>query len=548
MELASKFAPVLHFTVGEKFYPTSADYLINSSTLERRNADGSSTLVTINPTKYNLGSYSEIGLFLDNKLNTSEAIAADYASQGGDIGYYAYVRVVDSGTTKVIQYWLFYAFNNGPLNDHQGDIEVVQVFLDGSSNPQTALYSQHSAGENAGWGDVEKADTHPVVYVAQGSHANYFRSYQGRIGIENDIVGSDGLAIMPENLNLVLLGEENSHPADQSWLDYTGRWGFLGTEEDVALGKAGPLGPVFNQDGVRWAEPKAYLDSTFSVSGNYFILAWLAANFLLIFLVYFFVAAAWKIWHIVRLHKKSGLRVKKFLKDKTAVWLAVGVVAILITVVALLLPWYSISASSESGPLTQQEGVGLMSIDGINGLRVNTFTAPDSESTSGYRPMFFMQAPFALFIVAGLILLALDIIGIKSGKSIGWKFILGAVVSLLPFILIFIFIMELPAFLSWASSLLPGQQIPPQVENMVAAVAGNPIYGTASQSFPVAGTTTVSWGFGLGAYLFVVAAVMRIVAGVMLMKSPPPEERPVPPTAEEKQPAKETSAPAPENK
>ena len=48
--LALEFAPVLHFTGGEKFYPTSVDYVIGSSVLKRRNLDGSSTLVDSNPT------------------------------------------------------------------------------------------------------------------------------------------------------------------------------------------------------------------------------------------------------------------------------------------------------------------------------------------------------------------------------------------------------------------------------------------------------------------------------------------------------------------
>ena len=177
-ELASKYAPVLRFTSGEKFYPTSVDYIIDSSALKFRNHDGTSNVINPSPSVSDLGSYTSSDLFLDNKLGTFDAIAADYASKASGIGYYAYVNIANSGSYKVIQYWLFYVFNNGPLNDHQGDVEVVEIFLDTSGNPQKALFSQHGSGENADWGDVDKTDTHPVVYVAQGSHANYFRPYQ----------------------------------------------------------------------------------------------------------------------------------------------------------------------------------------------------------------------------------------------------------------------------------------------------------------------------------------------------------------------------------
>jgi hypothetical protein len=179
-----------------------------------------------------------------------------------------------------------------------------------------------------------------------------------------------------------------------------------------------------------------------------------------------------------------------------------------------------------------------MTIDGISGLKVNMFVGA-GESASGFRNLFSAQLPLAVIFLAGLVLLTLDIIGVKSGKKLGNKFIFGAVTSLMPFILIFVFIMMLPSFLPWASALIPGQEVPPQqIETMVRAVAGNPVYGTNSQVFPVVGTTTVSWGFGIGAYLFLVAAIIRIVAGLMMRTTPElhaeaalpsPSEQPMPP-------------------
>jgi len=536
---ASAFAPVLHFTLGEKFYPTSVDYIISTSVLKQRFSDGSNITVDAAPTPSSLGTYRGADLFLDNKLGTLDAIAANYALKASSVGYYAYVHIVNSGTSTVIQYWLFYAYNNGPLNDHQGDIEVVEIFLDSSGTPVKALYSQHGAGENAAWGDVEKTDGHPVVYVAQGSHANYFRSYQGRIGIENDIVGSNGITIMPSDLHLVIL--DGNHPG---WLDFKGRWGYWGTDEDVALGKAGPLGPVQNQNGVRWADPEGYLGFTFSVGGTYFILAWLVANFLLLFVIYVVIRAAWKIVGIVRLHNKGGLLVKRFLKGRGSIGLALGIIAIVIMVIALFLPWYTITASSNSGPLAKQGGVTLMTIDGINGMQVNLFMGPGGDSTSGYSNLFFMQIPFAILIAVGVVLLVFDVIGVKSGKNIGRKFMLGAITSLLPFILILLFMTQLPSFLPWASALVPGQSVPPQLDTMVHAIAGNPVYGTTSQNFDVIGTTTVNWGFGIGAYLFLVAATIRIAAGFIMRSAPELQIEPLPPLTPPPE-AKPASSPPP---
>jgi len=173
--LGSTFAPVLHFTSGEKFYPTSVDYLITSSILRERFSNGSSLVVDSSPSPSTLGTHNSTDFYLDNRLSTLDAITSDYSSKASTLGYFTYIHLANSSSTTVIQYWLFYAYNNGPLNDHQGDLEVVEIFLDSSGSPFRALYSQHGAGENAAWSEVDKVDTHTVVSVAEGSQAHYFR-------------------------------------------------------------------------------------------------------------------------------------------------------------------------------------------------------------------------------------------------------------------------------------------------------------------------------------------------------------------------------------
>jgi hypothetical protein len=275
------------------------------------------------------------------------------------------------------------------------------------------------------------------------------------------------------------------------------------------------------------------------VGNLYFMLAWLVANFLLLFIIYIAVRSGWKIYGIVKLSRKGGLLVKKFLKSRGGPSLMLGIAAVILTFIALFLPWYTISASSEAGPLAQQGGVTLMTIDGISGLKVTMFLGA-GESTSGFSSLFSAQLPLAMIFLAGILLLALDIVGVKSGKKLGNKFIFGAITSFLPFILIFVFIMMLPSFLPWASALVPGQQVPPQVDTLVRTVAGNPVYGTNSQVLPVVGTTTVSWGFGIGAYLFLVAAIIRIIAGFLMRSTPELQAAPTQPS-----PAPKPSSPAP---
>jgi len=531
--LASKYAPVLQFAGGEKFLPTSVDYIISSSTLMQRQSNGTAVQISDSPTPSTLGNYNQSSDFLDNRFGTFDAIAADYAAKAPSMGYYAYVHIENATSGTVIQYWLFYAFNNGQLNDHQSDLEVVEVFLDAGGSPVAALYSQHLAGENAAWGDVETQNGHPVVYVALGSHANYFRPYQGRIGIENDVVNSAGPTITPDQLKLVILQDPPNRPADQSWLAFPGRWGFTGTDTQIATGMAGPFGPVFNDNGQRWGAPYDYLGRTLAVGSDYFYLAWFVANFLLIWVAYTCIRGAWKGFGIYRKMRKGGLVVKAFMKGRGGVGLGIGLVGLLITLAALFMPWYSMSASSQSGAFSGPSAVKLMSIDGINGVSVNLFTGPNADSTSGLTTIGSAQFPFLILFAAGILLLLLDVVGVKNGKQLGRKFVVAAIFSLLPFVVIYAFVAYLPNLLPLASSLLGGQAVPPGAVQLVNTVASNPISGSASQTFPVVGATTVTWGYGVGAYLFLVGAVVRITGGVVMRGAKAPEG-----TAESAPPAK----------
>ena len=84
-----------------------------------------------------------------------------------------------------LQYWFFYVFNDFN-NKHEGDWEMIQLLFDAddaaealAAEPAEVGYSQHEGAERADWGDdkLELVDgTHPVVYPAAGSHANYFES------------------------------------------------------------------------------------------------------------------------------------------------------------------------------------------------------------------------------------------------------------------------------------------------------------------------------------------------------------------------------------
>ena len=83
-----------------------------------------------------------------------------------------------------LQYWFCYYFDDW-ANIHEGDWESITIFLrrqDDAWQPLGATYSAHENGARRHWEDVERLeDTHPVVYVASGSHASYFQHVPGRV-------------------------------------------------------------------------------------------------------------------------------------------------------------------------------------------------------------------------------------------------------------------------------------------------------------------------------------------------------------------------------
>jgi hypothetical protein len=220
-----------------------------------------------------------------------------------------YGRVVRQGGYVVLQYWFFYAFNDWRssfygVNDHESDWEQITLYLaedeTGELAPHWAAYSSHLFfGDDLRrrWDDpeLEKVGDHPVVYVAAGSHANYYAPgeylpvteipYTGplvRAWLEVrdtwnrllrqasdevspqeitifqipfvDYARGDGVAIGP---GLPLTWQAHLLDPPPRWLDgYRGLWGLF--TDDPIEGEDAPAGPMYARDGTparMWFDP-----------------------------------------------------------------------------------------------------------------------------------------------------------------------------------------------------------------------------------------------------------------------------------------------------
>ena len=97
---------------------------------------------------------------------------------------YAHVTRYDDSGDYAVQYWFLYFFNYR-LNEHESDWEQITIHLDSHEQPVNALYSAHVCPHTRKWARMEKLGStmHPIDFVADGSHANYFRSGRSPVGL-----------------------------------------------------------------------------------------------------------------------------------------------------------------------------------------------------------------------------------------------------------------------------------------------------------------------------------------------------------------------------
>lgn len=512
-ELATRYLPSLQFKVGETFFPVDISYHLNNSVLELRTGE-TVTPIDPHPTIASISTKQSEYYFLANGSDLS-VISADCEGRRTTLGYTIYCRVTKDSTSTIVQYWFFYAYNNAPLNDHEGDWEMIELVLDAAQNPVWVAYSQHLKGQRASWGDVEKIDsTHPVVYVARGSHANYFRPYQGRLGLENDEVGADGFDLKPSdaNLNLILLGEMGVgyHNSSQAWLTFGGRWGNWANLADSEVGFAGPFGPGQGYNSDKWNNPISWGQGVSEANSTLFAFSWIAVNFLLIFIMITILLSIWKIWKIVKLKKTGGLRLPALLKTKASIGVVLGVVASGLTFAGMLLPWYMVKANVQTSLISTRGEAELLVMDGQRGLIVN-FLVGNSDPS----PLFSLQIPFGILLLVGIVFGVLDIVGMKTAKDLGNKYLRGGLFFLILFIVLVLLIFEMTSIIqSLATSF--GLSLPPEATQMAQAVAQQPLQGTQTTAVGRYGSVALSWGLGLGAYMLLAAAIIRLLAALVL--------------------------------
>lgn len=216
-----------------------------------------------------------------------------------------YARAVRHASGTVLQYWYLYVYNDF-LNHHEGDWEMATILLDEADRPVEVAYSNHHGGVRRLWEHVPRVGDSPLLYVARGSHAGYFRFASGGHALIGDLSTGKvprllfflkhmraaanvviravqripgirlfrdnppadpvtdttaphekvGVRMRPE---LIVLPDGDADPTgDLWWLCYRGFWGSTRPRVTGSVGVIGPWASTSPRD-LRWREPLAWV-------------------------------------------------------------------------------------------------------------------------------------------------------------------------------------------------------------------------------------------------------------------------------------------------
>jgi hypothetical protein len=251
---------------GEAYRPTSVDIVLGRRDVLLRDPHG--RLVKRAPTSRDLWGLGP-GYYLDfpgDPLNPGCGYERQFRNwnDGRPPSIYAHVATDPSDPGKLaVEYWFYYTFNDF-TDKHESDWEMAQVDFAASTaaaalrvGPYEVDLSQHAGGERSAWTDtkLQKDGTHPVIYDATGSHANYFGRalYLGRGAREG--FGCDDTRNATELLhaNVALLPDvPSSASARYAWLAFQGHWGQK--ESGINNGPSGPAAKDQWTASIEWAK------------------------------------------------------------------------------------------------------------------------------------------------------------------------------------------------------------------------------------------------------------------------------------------------------
>jgi hypothetical protein len=269
-EALPQYRPVVQYDSLESYYTDSAGVITDRPGNQLKRLDGTVlatagapdgggvpalTLAFLQPQSYPGGVPVDPTDYVDE---TGTHYVTDALAMHARPGYANRVhgRITVQGGVTWLQYWFFMYYDDPQFlgfGTHEGDIEMIQLRLDATGQPDAVTYAQHRSGVRAAWPDVETQAGAPVVYSARGTHASLLRagtsaSHRSLIPDHNDGRGPR------VQLTLVTLSPEQT-----PWAFWPGIWGST-RPRDPDAGKIGieASSPVALTAHAAWKDPAAF--------------------------------------------------------------------------------------------------------------------------------------------------------------------------------------------------------------------------------------------------------------------------------------------------
>ena len=223
LELAEKYAPVLRMHPDEIYFPKGVEALVEHAMLTYHDPGLQIRPVVVETNltpdmlapdvlagfkeslpEESSSQYDGANWYLDipgpdygSPVSSTEYPSPPTRTDGTDYPPKVYATIRDHIPDKVyLQYYLFYFYDHVkpafsltaceasgfPLcQPHEADWELIQLEFDAADvadalkkTPTRLAYSQHGWSEDSSYDEISKIEGHPVAYIAQGKHANYY--------------------------------------------------------------------------------------------------------------------------------------------------------------------------------------------------------------------------------------------------------------------------------------------------------------------------------------------------------------------------------------
>ncbi len=268
-QLAERYAPLLHFQQDDLYRPIHpAQAMPYVKRLQDKTSNVTAYPVTLDllaQPQWRTNANAYINLLGDGAADTYNFYNRTLKAQEAPL-ILARIYCDDGVTTRnlpgktAIQYWMFYYYDDW-TNNHEGDWEMVQVILDENETPLYVAYSQHlptplifEGGSKRPWQYVETVgNNRPKVYIANGSHASFFKPYTYDYATGDDIttpLSGDS----PVNPQVAMLPVT---PGKDTWVYFQGRWGDESLLPCGISGACGAPGPYPRAEAwhYQWDDP-----------------------------------------------------------------------------------------------------------------------------------------------------------------------------------------------------------------------------------------------------------------------------------------------------